>query len=92
MILLNKNYSTSAQTMLICKPWHWNLGIGIGTGIWIGSDTTIAIRSISLMDAKLSRVVTQDQGNAPTKSRDTSLIFCLNFHKAQRRQTFQDGD
>ena len=44
------------------------------------------------MDAKLSRVVTQDQGNAPTKSRDTSLIFCLNFHKAQRRQTFQDGD
>ena len=86
MILLNKNYSTSAQTMLICKPWHWNLGIGIG------SDTTIAIRSISLMDPKLSRVVTQDQGNAPTKSRDTSLIFCLNFHKAQRRQTFQDGD
>ena len=44
------------------------------------------------MDPKLSRVVTQDEENAPTKSRDTSLIFCLNFHKAQRRQTFQDGD
>ena len=55
---------------------------------------------IQCMDHKLSRVVTQDDENAPTKSRDTSIvwshdkskIFCLHFHKAQGPQTQQDGD
>ena len=53
-----------------------------------------------LMDPKLSRVVTQDEVNPPTKSRDTSIvwsrdtskIFCLHFHKAKGPQTLQDGD
>ena len=55
---------------------------------------------IRCMDPKLSRGVTQDEGNPPTKSRDTSIvwshdkskIFCLHFHKAQGPQTQQDGD
>ena len=58
---------------------------------------------IQCMDPKLSREgggVTQDEGNPPTKSLDTSIvwslekskIFCLHFHKAQGPQTQQDGD
>ena len=43
---------------------------------------------------------TQDEGNPPTKLRDTSIvwshdkskIFCLQFHKAQGPQTQQDSD
>ena len=52
------------------------------------------------MDPKQSRVVTQDEENAPTNSRDTSVvwlhgkskIFCHYFNKAQGPQTQQDGD
>ena len=49
-----------------------NLGIGIGIGI--GTDFTNVIISSSIwpMDHKLSRMVTQDEGNPPTKSCDTS--------------------
>ena len=51
------------------------------------------------MDAKLSRVVSQDEETSLTKSRDTSIkwspdksnIFYLHFHKAQGLQTQQDG-
>ena len=47
------------------------------------------------MDLKLRRGATKDEGNPPTKSRDTSVvwshdkskIFCLHFHKAQGPQT-----
>ena len=55
---------------------------------------------IQCINSKLSRMVIQDEGNPPTKSRDTSIvwshdkskIFCLHFHKAQGPQTQQDGD
>ena len=55
---------------------------------------------IQCMDTKLSRVVTQDERNPPTKSLDTlivcspnkSKIFYLHFQKAQGPQTQQDGD
>ena len=55
---------------------------------------------IQCMDPKLSRVATQDEENAPMKSRDTSIlwshykstIFCLHFHKVQGPQTQQDCD
>ena len=51
------------------------------------------------MDPKLSRVVTQDEGNPPAKSRATSIVwsrdksklFYLHFHKAQGPQTLEDG-
>ena len=52
------------------------------------------------MDPKLSRLVTQDEGNPPTNSGgtligwscDKSKIFYLHFHKAQGPQTQQVGD
>ena len=55
---------------------------------------------IQCMNPKFSRVVTQDEGNPPTKSSDTSIvwshdkskIFSLHFHKAEGPQTQQDGD
>ena len=55
---------------------------------------------IQCMNPKLSRVVTQDEGNSPTKSRKTSIVWshdkskilCPHFHKAQGPQTQQDGD
>ena len=59
--------------MPICKPRHWNLGIGIGIGIGTGTGTdiinAIITSSIRSMAPKLSRVVTQDEGSTPTKSR-----------------------
>ena len=55
---------------------------------------------IQCINSKLSRMVIQDEGNPPTKSRDTSIvwshdkskIFCFHFHKAQGPQTQQDSD
>ena len=52
------------------------------------------------IDPKLSRVVTQDEENSPTKPRDTSIvsshdkskIFCFHFHMVQGPQTQQYGD
>ena len=62
--LSGNNYTQSA----ICKL---GIGIGIGNGIGIGTDITNAIISSSIrpMDPNLSRVVTQDEGTPPTKSR-----------------------
>ena len=47
------------------------------------------------MDPKPSKVVTYDKENAPTRSRDTSIVWsheklkivCLHFHKAQGPET-----
>ena len=66
---------TISKIRAICKPRHWNLGIGIGIGTGIGTDITNAIISSSIrpMDPNLSRVVTQDEGTPPTKSRDTLI-------------------
>ena len=49
----------------------------IGIGIGIRTDTTNAIifGSIRSMDTKPSRVMIQDQGTLPTKSRDTSISW-----------------
>ena len=70
------------------------LGIGTGSGIRTGTDITNADISSSVrpMDTKLSRMMTKDKGTPPTKSRDTSKIFYLHFHKAQGAQTQRDGD
>ena len=71
-MIKNHTYLTA-----ICKPRHWHLGIGPGIGIGIGTDTINAIipSFIRPMDTKSGRVVTQDEGTPPTKSRDTSLSW-----------------
>ena len=56
----------------ICKPRNWKLGIGIG--IEIGTDITIST-STRPIGTKPSRVVTQDEGTIPTKSRDASTSW-----------------
>ena len=58
----------------VCKPRHWNLSIGIEIEIEIGMDTTNSVISSSRrpMDTKPSRLVIEDKGTQPTKSRDTS--------------------
>ena len=43
-----------------------NLGIGIGIGIEINIISATSIRSV---DPKISRVITQEEGSKPTKSR-----------------------
>ena len=67
----------TAEMLAICKSRHWILGIGIGIGTGIGADITNNIISISIrpMDPKLSRMVTQDERNQSTKSRDTSILW-----------------
>ena len=75
-LVLIQNFWDSLK-QFICKPRHWNLaiGIGVGNGIGIGTDITNAIifSSIRSTDPKLSRLVTQDKGTPPTKSRDPSI-------------------
>ena len=69
----------TAEMLAICKSRHWilGIGIGIGNGTGIGADITNTIISISIrpMDPKLSRMVTQDERNQSTESRDTSILW-----------------
>ena len=79
---------TSQETKVeaIWKPRHRSLGIGTGIEIGIRTDINNAIISTSIrpMTPKRRRVVTQDEGITPAKSRGhlTWIMLHLHFLKA----------